>query len=110
MSTKNNPGKWDCYAKAEPDEPMFILLGRDPLASMLVAIWAQVQSDMGKTDFAKLENAFETSKQMVIWAREKKSPEQVVEALVAFEKACKVIVDHATANPIGVTVELVKGL
>ena len=32
MATKNNPGKFDCYTNAEPDEPMFILLGRDPVA------------------------------------------------------------------------------
>lgn len=29
MGTKNNPGAFDCYANAEPDEPMFVLLGRD---------------------------------------------------------------------------------
>lgn len=29
MGTKNNPGEFDCYANAAPDEPMFILLGRD---------------------------------------------------------------------------------
>lgn len=40
MGTKNNPGKFDCYAKADPDEPMFILLGRDPLAPSLVLMWA----------------------------------------------------------------------
>ena len=26
MGTKNNPGKWDCYANAEPDEPMIKLV------------------------------------------------------------------------------------
>jgi hypothetical protein len=31
MGTKSNPGPFDCYAKAEPDEPMFVLLARDPL-------------------------------------------------------------------------------
>ena len=29
MGTKNNPGKFDCYEHAKPDEPMFVLLGRD---------------------------------------------------------------------------------
>lgn len=29
MGTKNNPGKYDCYAKAEPDEPLFTLRGKD---------------------------------------------------------------------------------
>jgi hypothetical protein len=40
MGTKSNPGAWDCYANAEPDEPMFILLGRDPHAGAAVRKWA----------------------------------------------------------------------
>ena len=28
MGTKNNPGRFDCYGNAEPDEPIFVLLGR----------------------------------------------------------------------------------
>jgi len=40
MGTKSNPGEHDCYAKAEPDEPMFVLLARDPLAANLVREWA----------------------------------------------------------------------
>lgn len=43
MGTKNNPDKFDCYAKAEPDEPLFVLLGRDYLAGHLVAIWAHMR-------------------------------------------------------------------
>ena len=40
MGTKNRPGTFDCYANADPDEPMFILLGRDPSAADLVDRWA----------------------------------------------------------------------
>jgi hypothetical protein len=40
MGTKNNPGKFDCYQNAAPDEPMFILLGRDKHAPTLVWLWA----------------------------------------------------------------------
>lgn len=43
MGTKNNPGQFDCYENAEPDEPMFILLGRDRLAAHLVSIWSKVR-------------------------------------------------------------------
>ncbi len=43
MGTKNNPGKFDCHANAEPDEPMFILLARDPLAPFLTSLWAKVR-------------------------------------------------------------------
>lgn len=41
MGTKNKPGAFDCYASAEPDEPMFILIGRDPAAAGLVEEWAR---------------------------------------------------------------------
>lgn len=40
MGTKNNPGDFDCYANAEPDEPMFVLLARDESAPWLVEAWA----------------------------------------------------------------------
>ena len=41
MGTKNDPGEYDCYEKAEPNEPMFILLARDPLAPIAVRFWAE---------------------------------------------------------------------
>jgi hypothetical protein len=39
MGTKENPGNYDCYAKAAPDEPIFTLRGKDPIAPYLVRIW-----------------------------------------------------------------------
>ena len=41
MGTKNNPGEFDCLKKADPDEPVFVLLARDPLAADLVREWAR---------------------------------------------------------------------
>ena len=43
MGTKNNPGEFDCYENAEPDEPMFVLLARDPLAPYLTRQWASMR-------------------------------------------------------------------
>lgn len=43
MGTKNTPGQFDCYSAAHPDEPMFVLLGRDPDAAVLVRIWAALR-------------------------------------------------------------------
>lgn len=40
MGTKLIPGNFDCYANALPDEPMFVLLGRDPSAPSKVRAWA----------------------------------------------------------------------
>lgn len=44
MGTKNDPGEFDCYARAHPDEPLFTLLGRDRLAPGLVRLWAALRS------------------------------------------------------------------
>jgi hypothetical protein len=39
MGTKNNPGPYDCYAKADGDEPIFTLRAKDPSAPYLTMIW-----------------------------------------------------------------------
>lgn len=39
MGTKNNPGEFDCYAKAGPDEPIFTLRAKDPFAADMVELW-----------------------------------------------------------------------
>lgn len=44
MGTKDNPGQFDCYQAAAPDEPMFVLLARDKLAPGLVEIWALLRT------------------------------------------------------------------
>jgi len=40
MGTKANPGQYDCHAKALPNEPMFVLLARDPDFQHIVTHWA----------------------------------------------------------------------
>lgn len=40
MGTKLNPGKYDCYAKALPDEPIFTLMARDLYAPTMLEDWA----------------------------------------------------------------------
>ena len=44
MGTKNNPAPNDCYAKAEPDEPMFVLLARDPYGPSLIYEWIRMRT------------------------------------------------------------------
>lgn len=46
MGTKKSPGEFDCYAVALPDEPMFVLLARDPDFKRLVISWANQRSRM----------------------------------------------------------------
>lgn len=77
MGTKNNPGEYDCYAKAEPDEPIFVLLGRDPLAPELVRMWAEERQgmiDRGEkpaSDAAKIEEAEALAAEMEAWWRKR---------------------------------------
>lgn len=68
MGTKNNPGDYDCYENAEPDEPMFILLARDPLAPLLVKMWADMRElTRPETDLRKLDEAQVCAEQMERW-------------------------------------------
>lgn len=44
MATKNDPGPYDCYAKLEPDEPHFVIRGKDPIGGYLVNIWRYIRA------------------------------------------------------------------
>jgi hypothetical protein len=66
MGTKNNPGAFDCYKNADPDEPMFILLGRDDRAPSLVEAWADASEKRG-TAPAKIAEARECAANMRRW-------------------------------------------
>ncbi|MBX3488889.1 hypothetical protein [Parvibaculum sp.] len=63
MGTKNNPGAFDCYAAAEPDEPIFVLLGRDRHAPSLVRLWALARMREGE-DEAKVQEALQCAAAM----------------------------------------------
>ncbi len=66
MGTKNKPGTYDCYANAHPDEPMFVLLGRDPLAADLVDDWANLREHRDGPS-AKVGEARACAKAMRAW-------------------------------------------
>ncbi len=57
MATKSNPGKYDCYAKADMDEPIFTLRAKDPLASFFVAAWVAVMAGDLATAYSRMEDA-----------------------------------------------------
>lgn len=69
MGTKNNPGKFNCFEKAEPDEPMFVLLGRDPVAGPLLRMWCAVRGALGTLDPEQSLEAGECADQMERWAK-----------------------------------------
>lgn len=76
MGTKNTPGDFDCYEAADPDEPMFVLLARDPLAPALVEKWAEdrvpaatrsLESEGRERKFAKINEARACAQSMRAW-------------------------------------------
>lgn len=76
MSTKNNPGTFGCYERALPDEPMFVLLGRDQDAPYLVRLWATIrtgrigQGVKPETDQIEVDEALECAAHMERWRKE----------------------------------------
>jgi len=58
---------YDCAAKAEPGEPTFTLLARDPLAASLVRAWAISARDSGAQPAEKTDEAFACADQMEAW-------------------------------------------
>lgn len=72
MGTKRNPGRFDCYANAEPDEPMFVLLGRDQDAPICVRLWAAIRRKCGeKSD--QVAEAEACAVAMVNWRKSRPS-------------------------------------
>lgn len=75
MGTKINPGVYDCYSNALPDEPMFILLARDPMAPEIVQMWAStrraaiVNGNRPQSDSAMVDEAEALAKQMIEWRK-----------------------------------------
>lgn len=72
MGTKSNPGLHDCYGAAEDDEPMFVLLARDPMAAELVRAWARSREIAAKSDrdVSKVNEARTCADAMERWAED----------------------------------------
>ena len=69
MGTRRVPGKYDCSAAAEDDEPQFTLLGRDPAASSVVLEWVSIREEEGQTSQEKLDEAKQCAAALQEWAR-----------------------------------------
>lgn len=75
MGSKNEPGHFDCYANAEPDEPMFIVLARDKTAPLVVEMWAaerEIAIERGekpKSDMAMVIEARQCAANMRAWRK-----------------------------------------
>jgi hypothetical protein len=89
MSSKDEPSQFDAYSKAEAGEPVFTLLGRDPMAPALIEAWAYLRSgQIGAAEIAfrqavdaathvqaqmpgeaQIRSAFEVAEDCRSWAR-----------------------------------------
>jgi len=67
MTTKSEPSPFSCYDRAEPNEPIFTLLGRDPMAGILIRLWVKLREEAGE-DRAKLEDALACAAACERWA------------------------------------------
>jgi hypothetical protein len=70
MGTKNNPGQFDCYAKADPDEPIFTIRAKDPIGAMIVRTWAIEAGARRLADDDKLREALQCADSMEEWRAE----------------------------------------
>lgn len=86
MGTKNNPGKFDCYSRLDPDEPHFVLMGRDPAAPIMIMFWADIRSRMGEEQ-EKIEEALECADACAVWLHDHGKGEKYKAALVAAEES-----------------------
>jgi hypothetical protein len=73
MGSKLEPGAWDCYANAAPDEPMFVLLARDPMAPAIVRRWAAHRELDPGTPRAQVQEALDCAAAMEAWYAAHKS-------------------------------------
>lgn len=93
MGTKNDPGEFDCYANAEPNEPMFVLLGRDPTASIVVTFWNALRAEMKGLNTEDLDKkgkeAANCAQAMESWALLGQRTQEVVEAHDAFRRVIR---------------------
>lgn len=87
MGSKLKPGKFDCYANALPDEPMFVLLARDTSAVEIVLTWALIRErdiDAGRrpeSDRALVEEARSCANDMSIWRANNEGKWRATDAL-----------------------------
>jgi hypothetical protein len=83
MGTKSNPGVYDCYENAHPDEPMFVLLGRDKLAGALVRLWADMREREGD-DPQQAAEARQVAEDLDKWCTDLGKPVVSNDALLSF--------------------------
>lgn len=111
MGTKNEPGQFDCFDAALPDEPVFVLLGRDTQAPGLVHMWAYerehgiAEGRFPESDRAKVAEAKRFAAHMIDWrhrndgAWRAKNPELPLCARASSDRFCAECGSDAAEQP-----------
>jgi hypothetical protein len=73
MANKMHPGMFRCYEAALPDEPMFVILGRDPAGPATLEFWANERHRQGKTtdpdDNSRIGGSLREADEMRDWRK-----------------------------------------
>lgn len=71
MATKNNPGAFQCYQAALPDEEIFTILGRDQAGPATLEFWASERKRLGlfktQDDLDRIAAAMNEANKMRHW-------------------------------------------
>jgi len=98
MSTKAEPGDYSCYEKAEDDEEMFVLLGRDRHAAALVLLWAEMREREGE-DPMVVSEARDCAERMAKYAQGLGKPVMNLDSLAMFAATLRAEKEAAAAPP-----------
>lgn len=58
-----------CLNKSQPDEPIFVLCGRDRTASVAIRMWCELRilRNLNRVEDAQIVEAIHLARQMEIW-------------------------------------------
>lgn len=73
MARKKVEAVTGCFARAQDNEPLFVLRATDALAPAVVRTWADVAESKG-TPPTKIAEARQLADEMEIWAKEHGGP------------------------------------
>jgi hypothetical protein len=109
MDKKNNPRIE--HADLHSDEPLFVLLGRDPQAADLVRLWAEGRDFLNGSDDPKIAAALTCADAMAQWCKQTTGSEPVSAlTLLPFEwLAAELRRRGATVDPCNYDAELGDG-
>lgn len=60
MGTKSKPAAFDCYANAELDEPMFVLLARDRVGAEVVRWWVALRAVLDDAEWSDIRDELDS--------------------------------------------------